>query len=300
MKHLKLFENYNMTDARDLADQLEEDYIDDYFKDHYNIDSDEVHHYVDIWQFVDDERFVSDFISDYINNDSIDDIGTDKDEYKQYIKRKLLKDEDVKKYLDKKLRKKKLEPTTTYEEILDELDEDQLKKIIVDIAKEEYDFIQYYYENLYANRDAYDILEEIYGKKDLEENGYKYVENYLNDNDMIEWYYDNEDFDFKKNFVSEQIEWDEKLQTKLLNLKPENVILLFDIIDAGKNTIGGKYDFQKAYMEQIERMKEEDEEDDLFIAKKLKELNDKFRLDREIEKEYKDYTFYIDTEKYNL
>ena len=47
-------------------------------------------------------------------------------------------------------------------------------------------------------------------------------------------------------------------------------------------------------------MKEEDEEDDLFIPKKLKELYDKFGLDEKIEEEYKEHTYYIDIEKYNV
>ncbi len=56
---------------------------------------------------------------------------------------------------------------------------------------------------------------------------------------------------------------------------------------------------KEAEEEMIEYDMDETEKD-LTIAKKLKELNDKFNLDPKILEEYEKYSYYIDIDKYNM
>jgi hypothetical protein len=86
----------------------------------------------------------------------------------------------------------------------------------------------------------------------------------------------------------------EELQEKLLELNPNAVNALFDVMDDDRS-IGTTYEFQKKY---IEFKVKEDGED--IIPETLKDIHDKFGLNSDIEDEYKDYTYLISAEKYNL
>jgi len=296
MKYIKTYENRNIDS--ELVEQFDDNFIEEHFRDNYEIDINEISNYINIWRYVDDDRFVDDYIDDYVNSAVLKDL-CDYD-YREYIKDKLIDNEEVQKYLDKISKKKELDPEIYYEDVLKELSENQLRKII-EKQNEEEECIRYTYEERYSSMDAKEILEEIYGEKDLAENAYKYVSNYVNDDEIIKDWIEEEDFDFKKEFVSNSIENERDLQKKLLDINSENAIILFEIMDDNpKYSIGDEYDFQKIFMEEVMKLKEENEEDDLFVAKKLKELYDKYGLDDDIEEEYEDYTFYIDTEKYNL
>jgi hypothetical protein len=71
------------------------------------------------------------------------------------------------------------------------------------------------------------------------------------------------------------------------------------------DNIGKEYDFQKAYLETLFNKdkdlysEDEDPKNDIY-SKALKELNDKFGLNDKIKEQYNEYTYLIDTEKYNL
>lgn len=297
MKYLRLFESNN---ARDLVSQLDDSYIDDYFRSNYEANAQELaQYYNNIWQFVDDERFVDDWIDDDVNGTCLSDFDTD--ELKEYIKDELIDNEAVIKYLDKIRFKNGLDPDLDYEDILDELTKAKLKKIIEDQNSEE-DCIRKRCEYRYSGMDTEDILSEIYGEKDLRENVYKYVQNYLDEDAMVEDYYDNEDFDFKSDFVENEIQGDDRLQRKLLKLNSDNADLLFNVMDKNSN-LGKEYKFQDKFMKyQIKDSFEsfEDEKAKDFICKKMKKLFDKFGLAAGIEEKYKAYTYYIEIEKYNL
>ena len=55
MKHLKYFEN---SESKDLIDQLDSDFVNNYFRETYDVDIQEISNYVDIWYCVDDDKFV--------------------------------------------------------------------------------------------------------------------------------------------------------------------------------------------------------------------------------------------------
>lgn len=304
MKHLKLFKQIFETNSFELlVDQFDENFIDEYFRDSYGIDIEEAARYIDIWQFVDDDKFVSDYIQDEVNNFGVEDIG-DKDNWKKYIKDNLIDIDSVKEYLNEKReerRKTELDlnlDDLDYDDLVDELKQKDLIKIIKD-QNHETDYLQEYFEERYKNESAYDIMRELYSQDELQENGYKYIQNYVDDDKVIEEFYDNQDSSYMKEYVGDQISRDRELQTKLLKLKPKNALELFDIME-DDSSIGDSYEFQNIFMKQTIKQMKKEGEDDLFVAKKLKELNDKFSLANGIETKYKKYTFYIDTEKYNL
>ena len=80
----KLYESYDKPDDI-LLGQLGDDFITKYFKDNYPIDEDNLSTICDIWQYVDDERFVNDWIYDRVSNTSIEEF--DEEDYQNYIKK---------------------------------------------------------------------------------------------------------------------------------------------------------------------------------------------------------------------
>jgi hypothetical protein len=300
MKHLKYFEN---SESKDLIDQLDSDFVNNYFRETYDVDIQEISNYVDIWYFVDDDKFVEDWIDDRVSNsDTLHDEINDEDFYKRFINSHLLENEDVQRYLEKKSKKLGLDEDESYENILEELIISQLERII-EMTDNKEKCIKEYWEGIYHGSSAREILGEFYDQEDLEKNGYKYVENYIDENDLLEYFYDNEDYSYKKDYVLNNMENDMNLQNKLLNLDPRNSLQLFDLINQDIDSIGDEYDFQKAFMNTViedNTDEDDDEVDELEVSKEMKRLNDKFGVDPEIMEEYKKYTFYIDVEKFNL
>jgi hypothetical protein len=290
----KLFENLS-TAQNLLLDQLGDAFITKYFKDNYPIDEDNLSTICDIWQYVDDDRFVNDWINDHVSNSSIEEL--DEEDYQSYIKKYLLDDDDVINYLKKKAKKEKIlgYKELSIEDLFDELDlnRESLIEIIKDQELEE-DCIRKYYEDLYERDSAKDILSEIYSETDLAENGYKYVENYVDDRQVIDDFFRNASYEDERYFVLKMIAQEKKLQKKLLDMDSENSVLLFDEID--EFSMGSTYRFQNSYLKTIKNQ----EGSDMRIEEYIKKLNDKFELNPRIKIKYKDYLYYLDIEKYNL
>lgn len=291
--NFKLFEASYYED--ELINQLSDDFIDKYFRKNYSADIEEIIGYVDFWRFVDDDHFIKNFIYNEVQSASMDQF-VDED-YKDYIKNNLLKYAKVERFLDRKAKKLDLEDRS-YEDIIDNLDDEDLIEIIKSTNKEE-DFFYYVYEDRYSNYSARDILIEFYTEEELNgKQGYKAIEYYVNDDDIIKAFYDETDADFKKDYILSDISSNKEIQLNFLKMKSENAIALFDIMNQ-KYSIGDTYKFQNTYMKEI--IKDCDlETDELYIAKKFKALNDKFGLAPGIEKKYDRYGYYINIEKYNL
>lgn len=81
--NFKLFEGYNF--SKELIDYLDDNYIEEYFDDKYDIDIEEI---AEMWpqilyNHVNDERFIDDCIRDEINSRSFDDY--DEDDFRRYL-----------------------------------------------------------------------------------------------------------------------------------------------------------------------------------------------------------------------
>ena len=295
----KLFENtYN--EEEELAKQFGESFIDEYFKENYEIDVEEIAKYhSDIWKYVNDERFVQDWIDNDIANRSIKDIN-DEEEMVDYIKDRLIDEDSVKEFLDKKRKKYQLETNDSYEDVVDELKMNDLYKLIYRENSND-DFVEWYVNKRYSNMDAHDILEELYGENDLKQNAYQYVENYVDTDQLEEDYIDDESYEYKLDWVAERIHNEQDLQNKLMEMNPKNSILLLDVMNSDTSySIGDEYGYQKTFMEEVLKQAKEEDFYDEYPAEQLKKLNDKFGLANGIEDEYREYTYLIDAEKYNL
>jgi hypothetical protein len=301
-KYNKIFESSDYQVKYDIIDEFDEDFINSYFKKIYSVDESEIHNYMYVWNYVDDERFVKDYINDRINGERL--VDMEKEDLRQYIINNLLtsEHENVSVFIYKKGKKLGLDEDVDLDDIVKKLGKKDLINIISFKADKEEECIRDYWEGIYLNSDAKEILGEIYGENDLQQHAIEYIENYIDKDKMIEDYYENEDFSYKKEYLSEQLDYDKKLQKMALKNDPSNSIKLLDIMDDDEHShsIGDTYKYQNIYMKSVLKEMVEEDEDDLYVAKMMKKLNDKFEILPKIREKYEKYTFYIDTENYNL
>ncbi len=326
--NFKLFENL-ATEAKDLIEQLDETDIDNiYNKNHKMCADDILSNWPDsIWNFIDDEKFINDFIKDEVNSRELSDF--EKHEFENYIEENLT--DDIKSQILDLYNKNNDEQEEEFDDyMIEELDEDDLKDIIEDNNKES-EFIENIVRGWYDSYDAkeffkefygYDSFDEIYNKNSFytnKESPHEIVNKYLSrfkkyvDIEKLENSYLDEDYYTKVTELVDDIPYDKELQTKILNANKENVLLLSDLMeeslpnDIPDRSIGKKYFFQKAYIEEYlkdyisgnEEDYTEEEKSDI-IAKSLKFLNDKFGINSKIEKEYENEMWIISSDRYNL
>ena len=308
----KLFESNIPYDEDDLAYLFPQKYVEEYFNDGYEINAEEASRGLNLWHYVKDkDKVADDLIKDAIKEADINnERDFDKNDFCQYILENMLT--SVMPELDK-FRKKYVLGPIEYEEILRKMDRDTLMDLVIKKGKEN-DFITNYYEEKWSDWHPEKILEDKLGKHTIREDLYNYLFHYVDDNEIINDYIERIDFETKFEYLRDSISTDYKLQkdlleinigdkkngTRIRNEKFERNIIeaLFDIMDS-TISIGTTYDFQKLYIQT--NVEQEDPEDaDEITAYVIKQINDKFGLETKIEKEYRDFTYLIDSEKYNV
>ena len=316
LKKFKLLESWKDDDA--LFDQLDDDDIEEAFDRNYNTDSDEIiSNFPDlIWDHIDDERYVRDFISDEIDSREMNEFS--ENEFKDYIKNHLTdaKEEKIIEYYKENTSYDDAEEPEYEDSMLDELSEDELIDVIEDDGDSE-DFIEERVKSWYVNSSAKDIFNDIYGYDDFNDmyqkssKSYSYsnevekdVKNivksllpYVDTDELEKEYKDGEDFDYKKDQVKDYISHDKDLQRKLLELKSSNVMLLHKLFKEGGNNIGDEYVFQKTY---INRYVKKHKNNPNNIAEALKNLDDNYKLDSKIKAEYEEDMWMVNSKKFNL
>ena len=114
-------------------------------------------------------------------------------------------------------------------------------------------------------------------------------------------YYENEDSEYKKDWMKDQISTEQDLQNKLIEIDSKNTILLLTVMsDNTSKCIGDEDEFQNTFMEEVIKLTKEEDYYDEYPAEQMKKLNDKFELADGIKEKYKDYTYYIDVDRYNV
>ena len=139
---------------------------------------------------------------------------------------------------------------------------------------------------------------------------YQNFSSYIDDDKLVKNYKKFENDDTKSDWIKYQIANSIEIQHYLMdnfNDSDNLTLLLFEIFedkDEHNDDISDEYEFQKRYIK--EYVKEngyddstEEEKGDL-IADALKKLNSNFILDSEIKKEFKQYMFIVDTNKFNM
>lgn len=297
----KIFENLN--EDKELIDYLDDDIIENYFKENYDIDISELADMCPqcLWDTIDDERFIEDFKNDEIDNRTFDDFS--KDEFKEYLENNWneeIEDEIIKvwkenNYIDEE------EELEYNEDMYKKLTEDELKNII-ETCFSESDFVEEMIEDRYKRYySAQELLEEIYGDLSGTEL-YNVISWYVDEDDAKKEWIDNEDWHYKKEFVEGNISYDQTLQKTIFQNDNDSVIKLTNLLaeENADNSIGDDYWFQKKYIEKCKEKNPEDEDEHMIVPTAIKFLHDNFNLHPDIEDEHKDDTFLINTEKYNL
>jgi len=364
----KLFES---STANELIDYIDDNYIEEYFDTNYSIDVNEI---IELWpksilNHIDDESFMKNFISDEINNRSLEDFS-DWD-LSDYIKKHLtdvkeakiielyksnngMDDDEITSDIDGKIsfiRNKKLEikkivvtskegvikkykvskdstilvQENDYitkdtiiakneeldynESMLKDLSDDDLREVIEE-DNEADNFIEEITNNNYSGYDAEDIIKEFYG--DIEKmsgkelnNVLDWLRNYIDEDEIVKEYMDEQEIEYKKEFTEERIHDDEILQKYILDNngnKPEVIILLADLFESepDDNNLSGEYDFQKKYIDAYVEENTDGKDMEELKSVAMKYLYDNFDLNSDISEEYKEYMWLIDADKYNL
>lgn len=302
IKYFKFFENYNERRiSSQLVEQFDDDFIEEWFKENHMMDAEEI---IDLWpstifRFIDDDRYVIDFIDNEISSLSIEDFS--EYDYKQYISNELMTDKLEKKII--KLYNKNASKTvglpieTEYsEDHLELLTEKQLRKIIENENKED-EFVEYIIRDRYEDEDAKGIIENIYGRVEGMRGSelWNIFSNYVDGDELVKDWLDETD---KQSSVEDDISNSKTLQQKLLEIDKSNALLLAELFLSYKydTNISNKYKFQKEYIEEFSNKNEG--EDSKAIA--LKFLHDNFGLSNKIEKEYSSDMWMVSTQKYNI
>jgi len=202
-------------------------------------------------------------------------------------------------------------------DMIDDLDSDQLKYVIQEYT-DEVDFFDEMIRDRYEGRYFTELLVEIYCVDNLSElikdmtpkKFYQNFSSYIDDDKLVKNYKKFENDDTKSDWIKYQIANSIEIQHYLMdnfNDSDNLTLLLFEIFedkDEHNDDISDEYEFQKRYIK--EYVKEngyddstEEEKGDL-IADALKKLNSNFILDSEIKKEFKQYMFIVDTNKFNM
>lgn len=279
-------------DEDDLVELFSQKFIEEYFDEGYEIGAAEAAKQVNLWNFVNIDGVRTALIKELAEDKETDNKDFSNSDYIDFIKEKKLESEDLNEIIDKyNLGNLK------YEEILAKLTREQLIDLIED-NDEEYEFKEKYYLEWYENIHPEEILIELHGKHSVEEDLYSYLFHYVDDNDIINDYINRIDFDTKVEYVRDYICSDIGLQEMLLKINKNTVDALFDVMDE-ENTLGNEYVFQKLYIKTNVK-KEDPEDEDEITAHVLKQIKNKFGLNPKIEKEYSEYMYLINAEKYNL
>lgn len=319
----------------DLIEQFDGDYIEKYYDKHHDVDLSEVismSSHQNIMDCFDDNQYKEDWIRDYTNSYDFSDF--DKDDLKSYIKKNL--DEEKQNKILEIYNKNNYDEDDEDSEketefnyyMLDELDIDELQEVIDD-SGEESNCAEWIIEGWYSGQDGEEIFDEFCGwaKKDgtygseyyeysrygsperIESSElYKRISDYIDDDKLKQNWKDNEDYEYKKESVANDISYSPALQKYLIKKDPDNAEALIDLWREnnfkGKN-IGGEYKFQKAYINKYIKDNIEDEEDEEYkttlIEDALDFLHKKFGVNDEIAEKYEPYMWKIVAQyKYNL
>ena len=321
IKEFKIFEKKSI--KKNLVDQFDSDYIEKWYDENYDIDLSEVINmssHNQIMDNFDEDKYKKDFLREYADSYDFNDFN--EEDLLRYIKEKINEEKEIK-ILEIYNRNNYDEDDedsvkeTDYEDyILDQLDKDELREVIKD-SREEDECTKWIIEDWHYNSDGIDIFDEFcgYSKKGGDYGYYKYghferleseklydmISNYIDDDKLKSDWKDNDDFEYKKETLGNDISYNTVLQKHLLSKDVNNVIPLAKLFvkEKSQKNIGSTYTFQKNYIKKFIKEKLSDTKPNLK-AKALKYLYDNFGINKKIEEEYNDYTWLISASKYNI
>ena len=308
MKYLKSYKLFESN--QDLVSLFSDEFVEEYYKENYPVDGDEIYNYMDGWRYVDDDKFVEDHIDGevdyYVGDfDNIYDNDNDKDDKLiPYLKDLIYEMEDEKEIMNeinklfiKHVGKKELKNIDNFDvdEKMTELTSKEVIQLMNDYGDIE-TFVRKELEERYENSDAKEILGAFYGLSEINDPSF-FMENkhniqqYVDEDDMRKDYEDEiSDYEMRER-VGEDIENSEDLQRELFVIDPKTCV---DMIDFVEQNLAEEYDFQKAYIETILKGVKKNKKESVLVDNIKKYfLDNNYELDDEIVKEY-DLTAYIE------
>jgi hypothetical protein len=262
-------------------------------------------YWVNIWDFIDDDRFREDWIdseTEYYNSDWSDrfDDNYDKEEYLiPYINEMINKKPNI---LDGIKKDYNLDEELDHDEALEKLSPKKLKEII-DKYDDIKDFLKDYLDDNCPDT-AKEILEDFNSENELNEISFFCTKNYYNIQNYIKWSrMEQEAMDNRTNdysYVLDDIEDDlynsKTFQNLLFEKDPEGTanIIVKNLHNVNlDNDLFTTYEFQKAYINSTGL------EDPSDIWESLKQLFEEVGLNDDIIEEY-DLKPFIESEKFNF
>jgi len=327
-KFNKINENWEL--QSELIDEVDDNIIDKYFEDNYEIDFDEIANSSNIRNHINDDAYVQQWIDSDIGNNTFDEYS-DWD-FKKYIKKFLTDDKEAKileLYNDDNYDEDDEKTTEFDEDLIDDLDDDQLKEVIED-DDGEYEFISYMVNNRYEGMSALEVIEEIYGDLEEQEENSSYVKygygnkphtlldevgNFVDKDAVVEEWKSEMDWTNRKEYAQGAIDSNKEMQRNILENDSGNVLKLVELFEegGGGDNIGDDFGFQDTYVKEYEMEnnvydegeEEYEEEKSLQIETALEYIDDNFDLDFDefkklYPKEMKDIIIKRDAAKYNM
>lgn len=329
-KFNKINENWEL--QSELIDEVDDSIIDKYFEDNYEIDFSEIANSSNIRNHINDDAYIQQWIDSDINNNTFEEYN-DWD-FKKYIKKFLTDDKEAKileLYNDNNYDEddEDDEKTTEFDEdLIDDLDDDQLKEVIED-DDGEYEFIEYMVNKRYKGMSAMDLIDEIYGDLEEQEQNSDYVKygfgnkphtlldevgDFVDEDAVVKEWKSEYDWTSRKEYAQSAISQHRGMQKSILESDPKNILQLAELFEEeGGGDIGNDFDFQDTYVKEYEKEnnvydegeEEYEEEKSLQIETALEYIDDNFDLDfDEFEKLYpkemKDIIIKKDAAKYNM
>lgn len=306
MKYLKTYETYSPSN-RELLDELDSGWLVDWYMEKYppHWGFGEMLEFLsgDLWRYVDDDKFVEDWIDDRADADSQDfkyanfsegdmkdfileryeNTGLDASGNTMYEHiRKILIDKEIGDEEDDRERLEEIKEMDL-EEILDELDEDELKDIIED-DNDEYDFCHQLLENIYRNSSAFDVLGELHSEDELNDvsffkDDHYNIQSYMDEKSMEEDMNDVYDYGYVRDNID--LEEEDELQEEIWKKDPSTSKTLVEE-EIVSDSLASQYEFQKSYIELAKKEIEKDVEENRQFYK------DKDIYDEEDEKEFEE------------
>jgi hypothetical protein len=205
-------------------------------------------------------------------------------------------------------------------DMLDELDDEELRDVIEDDDEEDkfIDYMVYVEED-----DAEEIIKNKCYKRsryswgdaefltghDLVDKVESEISDYVDEEAMLKSYSDNEDFEYKKDTTKGDIATSKFLQKRILKNKKSNIIKLIEYLSETSHSdtnIMNEYKYQKMYiLEYIKKQtkkntrKEKPINEEKMTAKALQFIDENFEIHPDIMTEYSK-NWYISTKKYNM
>ena len=295
-----MFESWS--DAESFMDDLDENFITEYWDGNYErrYDFETMKYYLDPWDYVNDERFASDWIDAEVDNNEIDD-RFDGDHDKKYylipyLKRldvtyknsEKTKDDDIinayfnQESLDEdneddEERIKEIREQTKEEGdadwILEELDCEHLRDLVREIG-DECDLLRDYFENIYRNSSARDIIREFHSDSELDDvegwwdKDYYNIMSYVDEREMAK---DMPDPELEEMIREIDIKNNDDFQDLVFDNYPDKCVdmINFSLVNT---KLASREEFQKAYFGKLLEDGLEDDEDFELSMDNVKEI----------------------------